>query len=558
MTRNRILMTCAIASLALGLSACSSDDKAPPVSQVTEMPDASMLAGMVVPTGTTIPLPADLLDDETFTAVEGETVSFDDVGVFMCLSATCSVVVADDEITTTGLIEVVSLADDLPAEVLTALAGVAEDPLTELATAQLAAANAATAAMTAAGTAKTSADDAYAARMNAATMQTNEESSGHAYMARHYAKMAEDERVKAEMASAAAAAAEDITTAVQERVKAEAAMAEAVAAEIEATKHAGLAKDAADDELFIVDTVKTVAGTSIDAAAGTNTRTVDGQTTKTGLLDSVMKAGFGMVAGTPLDADATPPTTYRQGVAARDLTIGKTVDSADDMARLMIVDRYAGTVSVKVYADAADAEDVTGTLTSDGRIDITPDNGNDDMFVTLKSAGMYYLAGDATANDGLTNMDMVAATTKATEVFYYVDDQGNMEPGDDETVYLVRSPVTSTDAEEVVTVTYKAVDIMAPAAPDGDDVDTDPDDTRVRASIPEATAYNHIHFGVWAALGEAAKTGEQDIAGLGIGFVQNFSGSGLTGADMPNNGICRHVQRQLGCRRACGGRGRQR
>ena len=29
MTRNRILMTCAIASLALGLSACSSDDDAP-------------------------------------------------------------------------------------------------------------------------------------------------------------------------------------------------------------------------------------------------------------------------------------------------------------------------------------------------------------------------------------------------------------------------------------------------------------------------------------------------------------------------------------------------
>ena len=146
MTRNRILMTCAIASLALGLSACSSDDKASPVSQVTEMPDASMLAGMVVPTGTTIPLPADLLDDETFTAVEGETVSFDDVGVFMCLSATCSVVVADDEITTTGLIEVVSLADDLPAEVLTALADVAEEPVepTDLQVAQEAAQDAAT------------------------------------------------------------------------------------------------------------------------------------------------------------------------------------------------------------------------------------------------------------------------------------------------------------------------------------------------------------------------------------------------------------------------------
>ena len=46
----------------------------------------------------------------------------------MCLSATCSVVVADDVITTTGDIQVVSLVDDLPAEALTALADVAEDP----------------------------------------------------------------------------------------------------------------------------------------------------------------------------------------------------------------------------------------------------------------------------------------------------------------------------------------------------------------------------------------------------------------------------------------------
>ena len=56
------------------------------------------------------------------------------------------------------------------------------------------------------------------------------------------------------------------------------------------------------------------------------------------------------------------------------------------------------------------------------------------------------------------------------------------------------------------------------------------------AKIPEATDYQHIHFGVWAALGDAEDDGTQEIDGLGIGFVQNFSGGGMTGADMPNNG----------------------
>ena len=60
------------------------------------------------------------------------------------------------------------------------------------------------------------------------------------------------------------------------------------------------------------------------------------------------------------------------------------------------------------------------------------------------------------------------------------------------------------------------------------------------AKIPEATDYKHIHFGVWAALGEAEADGSQDIADLGIGFLQNYSGEGLTGADMPNNGDAKY------------------
>ena len=59
--------------------------------------------------------------------------------------------------------------------------------------------------------------------------------------------------------------------------------------------------------------------------------------------------------------------------------------------------------------------------------------------------------------------------------------------------------------------------------------------TRWTAKIPEGTAYKHIHFGVWAALGDPVKDGTQELSDLGIGFVQSI-GDGLTGADMPNNG----------------------
>ena len=55
----------------------------------------------------------------------------------------------------------------------------------------------------------------------------------------------------------------------------------------------------------------------------------------------------------------------------------------------------------------------------------------------------------------------------------------------------------------------------------------------VTADIPAPVDYQHLHFGVWASLGEASKDGSQDITGLGIGFVQ--SDDGMT-ADMPITG----------------------
>ena len=76
----------------------------------------------------------------------------------------------------------------------------------------------------------------------------------------------------------------------------------------------------------------------------------------------------------------------------------------------------------------------------------------------------------------------------------------------------------------------------------GPDVDEDEttygqSEVGVTANIPQATAYKHIHFGVWAALGAAKKRRFANVpSDLGIGFVQNWSGEGMTVVDMPNNG----------------------
>ena len=205
------------------------------------------------------------------------------------------------------------------------------------------------------------------------------------------------------------------------------------------------------------------------------------------------------------------------------------------MARLMIITQYDGTKSVKVYAHQT-GTDLTGRLGSDGRIQTegveAPGAVNDptnDVFVSLKSVGTYHLAGLNTENDGLLFSDEVGPKATVKEVFSYVDDQDNADAEDDVTVYVVLGTTATT--EGVTTVTYRHVNIKV-TGPTVDEVVTE---MEVNASIPEATDYKHIHFGAWAALGEAKKNGTQAPADLGIGFVQSI-GDGLTGADMPNNG----------------------
>ena len=88
---------------------------------------------------------------------------------------------------------------------------------------------------------------------------------------------------------------------------------------------------------------------------------------------------------------------------------------------------------------------------------------------------------------------------------------------------------TGTGEDAVTQYTYKRVDITAPSrAPDLNEGESDTQEAQVQAKIPEASAYKHIHFGVWAALEANGASGLQAPNDLGIGFVQNYDDSDET------------------------------
>ena len=86
--------------------------------------------------------------------------------------------------------------------------------------------------------------------------------------------------------------------------------------------------------------------------------------------------------------------------------------------------------------------------------------------------------------------------------------------------------------------------IAAPRCYPADTNDSNPEPVQVTASIPTAVEYSHIHFGVWAGLTDNEGTDNYLFADLGIGFVQNHDGSGVTSAHVI---WYRLLQRRLGC-----------
>ena len=119
-------------------------------------------------------------------------------------------------------------------------------------------------------------------------------------------------------------------------------------------------RNAAVAELMIVGTVKSVGDTTIDAEAPASTVAsgtgADRETEITGLIESAGPSTMGpqtlgrATVAENADTDAIEYKAPVADAATRPLTIGKTVDSDDDTARLRIVTKYASTQTVKVFA----------------------------------------------------------------------------------------------------------------------------------------------------------------------------------------------------------------
>ena len=460
--------------------------------------------------------------------------------------------------------------DDAPATDMSGTPDPVPEPIepagpTDLEDTQAEADAAATAAMTASTNAATSASSAAAATMTLATLQTGDDSNSDAmggreaaYAAHAAAGEAAAEAAKAATASAAAAAATTGTAGEAALRTALDAQDDAEAAEATAATMAKAAVAAAMTELHIDGTVKTVGESSVDADADTSTSPAGDR--KTGFIRNVTRA-LGAVTGKPyIEADGQ---AYRQAVEARALKIAKTLDTSDDTARLTVFHSTDTTEMARVYGQpgaddvgqlVADDDPTTiiirtnaaGVRTSGATIEIL-DGEDPEAAPTLKSLGMHYEAGnpidgdspDLTTANGLVHTDIVGAKTKPKEVFsYVVSTTDNDDVTTDTTIRVVETSRTISGG--MTDVTYMSVDTLAPAAPDAHglvddevvalpDADEFPEQIAVKASIPVAKAYSHIHFGVWAGLGAAAaKDGSQEYADLGIGFVQNFSGSGTT------------------------------
>ena len=437
-------------------------------------------------------------------------------------------------------------------------------PDPELTAAQTAASGAMTAAKTASDNAATANDDAQAAIMNLATMQTGGMAKDHAMAAKKAAGQAMDAYMAAKKASDAAAAATTVTAAVEARADAVAAQADAEKYEMMADKASKAAVAAAAMELKIDGTMKSVGGTMVDAMAAASSMTTDGQTVTTGrLMDmdpSHMAPAFTGRHGAQEDpaTDANEAMTYRQAVAARSFDIGKTLDSSDDMARLVLVTHYAGSKTVNVFYRtplANGGENIVATHVAGSRAgqifihngtDGTPQT-DDDVYADLVLLGTFYpvtdggaatsdtgTATDNAADQDLDASDIVAADAKPQAVWSYqhLGADGAVGGGDDSVRYAIKTEEEVTFATDTVEISYARVDIMVTLPVVGA---VAAKDIQATAQLPDAMAYDHIHFGVWAGLGKAAKSGAQDIADLGIGFVQSI-GDGMSGDDMPNNG----------------------
>ena len=405
----------------------------------------------------------------------------------------------------------------------------------ELMDVQAAAAAAMTAAKTASDMAAMDADAAMTATANIATLQTGQKSMMMAMDAQDAADGAMAAYMAAKTASETAAAAMTVEAATVARVMADAEQANAEKYAMAADEKSMGAVKYAMTELMIDGTMKSVGGSSIDARMGMLTDAADdGSKIITGMLADADQpnreigdiGGAMFVEAQPAATPAVAGVAYKQAIAEGNITIGKTLDTTDDMARLMLITDYRGSKTVRVFANGPTAA-VTGVLAEVTEVTegVMLEEG-----ASAASVGMYYEAIHTDengalepGNDVLEFTDEVAVNAKGVEIFKL---SGTADNADDP-VYgrIVRTIATPGGTP---THYYRVVDITAAAAPDDDAPAGTTTQIGVTAALPAAMEYDHLHFGVWASLGGAKDDGSQMLADLGIGFVQNFSDSGIT------------------------------
>ena len=342
----------------------------------------------------------------------------------------------------------------------------AAPPLAELVIVQRAAATAATDAQTAATAAKTAADAAEMARKNRAVIQTGDFLDGDSGK---LAVKAQEHATAAQIAANAAKAASDtaadadatVSSATRALVMAEGAQDTAEDQQMYAETARDDAVTAAAGEIKIVEKTKTVGDTSITIDGKSQTASTNGVTRNTGLqidLKITNPAADAPVPGTPeMQVDNVVTVDAIPGYAGRLVEIGFTYDSANDDARVTLVDSYAGTKMVTAF------EPVSGG-TASGTKENTVTLDDDITLPLTKASGTFLLS------SGLTESGSIAAEAMPVTVYYY--------EVDDEKTYVISNG--STVSGDVTTYMYTEVDI------------------RAGATIPAAVEYSHLHFGVWA------------------------------------------------------------
>ena len=399
----------------------------------------------------------------------------------------------------------------------------------ELMDVQTAAANAAEAAKMASDDAAADTKAAKDATANIATLQTGEMSKMMAYEAQDAADGAMKAYMAAKMASDDAAAAMTTEAATEAKVLAEAAQADAEKYAMTASDKSGGAVKYAAVELMIDDKMKSVGDIEIMVDGKTTTSGSD-PVIMTGKLDPVSAtsdpvAAVAAVAAvedveTTIEVDESKPAVIaKPDIESQEIDIGVDYDSSDDIARLRLVTSYIGSGTV------------AGVYTGDGGTAIE---------VPQASHNAY----DHDASDATPSVRI----RKAPGLFYdaatAVDATGTVETGTEgKPLYYYEVVTRSTDAATLDAVTGRTRTwLLRTSTETNADTGavthhytpyTEANTATTLENFPMAMEYAHLHFGVWASISDPDKAGMQEVTDLGIGFVQNTSGMGLT-MDMPN------------------------